>query len=208
MKHMFGLLLLICMISVFNATEFRAAAGLDLMGESLGSGKALFSGIKNQMGVSISGQVINTTDNIRYGFGMDVQLPRELKSIPGWNSNLISTAFVPLYGMLSYSFPEYRGYSPEFFSQLGYSVPIFKYRDETDDDLYQYKYKVDGGLFTGFGVGMRHKNTDVQLLYRVNRSSIESKKYHEGELVGTSHSNCDTRQWNLSIGYRFKDPIK
>lgn len=203
MKHIFGLVLLICMVSSLFATDFRVAMGLDLMGESLSSEGALLVGVKNKVGISMSGQATKTTNNIRYGFGMDFQLPRKHQSMPmGWSSDLSSSAYIPFYGLLSYSFPAYRGFSPEFIAQLGYSIPFYSYRvDESPHE--STKYSADGGPYTGLGIGMRHHDIDVQLLYRVNRSTVTTKEYYYDELDITNHVNNDARQWYLSLGCRF-----
>jgi len=209
MKHMCGLLLLIGMISALGAMDYRVAGGLDLMGEGVGSESAFLVGIKHNTGVSFSGQAIKTTNNVNYGFGMDLQLSRKHQSMPeGFSTDVSSAAYVPIYGILGYAFPEYQGFAPEFIGQLGYSIPFYNFNDVEINSHYSHKYEAEGGVFTGFGIGMRHQDIDLQLLYRVNRSTLNAKEYYDNELDYTYHGSYDTRQWNLSIGYRFSNPIK
>lgn len=208
MKHVFGMMLLICMVSSLFAADIRAAMGLDMMGESYSAVEAMQVGIRNQVGLSLSGQAVKTQNNFTYGFGIDFQLPRRHQSMPeGWNSSVTSAAYVPFYGHISYNFPEYRSFAPMFIAQLGYSIPIYDYWEGDDDDYYdeEYKYEADGGIYTGFGIGMRHRDLDLQLLYKVNRSTLTEKEYIDGELDYSFHSDYNTRQWNLSIGYRFRN---
>lgn len=209
MKHVFGLVLLISMVSSAFAADIRAAMGYEVLGESYSSIEAIQVGIKNQVGLSLSGQALITRKNVSCGLGIDYQLPRSHQSLPeDMDYYVTSVAFVPFYGLLSYSFPENRIFAPELIAQVGYSIPIYDYWDgeDDDDDYYdeEYKYEAKGGVYTGFGIGMRHQNLDLQLLYKVNRSELTEKTYVDGELDYSFQNDYITRQWNLSIGYKFR----
>ncbi|PKN72576.1 MAG: hypothetical protein CVU50_06885 [Candidatus Cloacimonetes bacterium HGW-Cloacimonetes-3] len=200
MKHLLGVLLLIALCSGLGAVNYRVAVGLDAAGEMIGFNEALIVGMQNYTAPTVSVQVENRQYAVTYGIGVDYQFPRVNKELPGsWTSNLREQTYIPLYGILLYSFPTTTKISPELIVQFGYSFPKLEFSNLDEDE----RYSVEGGLFSGVGFGLNYQDFTLNMLYRVNGFTMRYDELHNNIWEKGEDYKYQTRQCNISLGYRF-----
>ncbi|MDD2228456.1 MAG: hypothetical protein PHY48_03485 [Candidatus Cloacimonetes bacterium] len=200
MKQLVGLLLLLALCGMLAATDIRLAVGLDTAGETVGKDEGFIIGFSDKTAATFSAQIANKYKNLGYGFGVDYQSTRECIETPGgWRSGIGEHYFVPVYGLLSYNFPSTDNISTEVLMQLGYSFTSMEFQYYDDDE----RYSVKDGMFTGVGFGINYKQFSVNALYRVNYMKTKKEDYYNNAWETDYENDNQTRQFNVSLGYRF-----
>ncbi len=200
MKHIVALLLIAALCSGLGAVNFRVAVGMDAFGKTTTYVKPIFVGFETQVGPTLSAQVTNKMWDVSYGLGVDYQLPKEFQEMPeGWSSDFNKHAYGLVYGILAYNIPIINKVSHDFIAQFGYSHPDFQFCPYNDNT----SYSEEGGLFYGLGAGLNYQKLSLNVLYRVNNSKITEEHQNQGVVENRSKLSCQTRQWNMSVGYRF-----
>lgn len=110
---------------------------------------------------------------------------------------------LPVYGSAKLSFPTTNGKSIYLQGTLGYT---FAFEGETLEDSSEYyksldlgiKTKLNGGLYTGFGIGLDSKKYNLGVTY-----SVSNFEYEVTDGVDYEKLNVDYSKISLTAGYKF-----
>ncbi len=125
------------------------------------------------------------TNNVDFGFGIEIMTPREL-DLSGTDANF---TFLPAYASFVMHPYRYTDFLPYFSLQLGYNLVY----DGNDD--YKGSGDTAGGLYSGVAVGMLFsQSTKVELRYARYEGSYES---------GLFDLDIAYDEFSLVVGYSF-----
>ncbi|MDD4309014.1 MAG: hypothetical protein PHO32_01405 [Candidatus Cloacimonetes bacterium] len=200
MKHVFGVMLMVALCSWLGAVSFRLAIGVDTAGEVISSHEALIIGDHLETAHSLSAQMECRKKGIIYGLGVDYQFPRESKKLPeNWYTSIGKQTHIPVYGILGYRFETTTKVSPEIIVQNGYNFQRIKIHNHNED----WRYSAKNGAYYAFGFGLNYSEFSLNMLYRVNRFTLKGERLNGNDWENGSDYNSLTRQFNMSLGYKF-----
>lgn len=162
----------------------------------------------------------NVTDSFELGLGVAFQKNNELKkySYPMGNytytSKIDNYDSVPFYATGKYNFKPINNWIPYLKGNLGYSFNINEKNSNTTTKFtttnepgasYNYKTKVDNGLYASVGAGAEYNNFLIELSYSINSAKAQLEKVNTRDATYTKSSSqkLDYSKLTLSFGYKF-----
>lgn len=127
----------------------------------------------------------------------------ETNIVPEDNDGDTFASTLPVYGSAKLSFPITNGKNIYLQGTLGYT---FAFEGETLEDSSEYyesldlgiKTKLNGGLYTGFGIGLDSKKYNLGVTY-----SVSNFEYEATNSVAYQKRNIDYSKISLTAGYKF-----
>lgn len=162
----------------------------------------------------------NITNSFELGLGVAFQKNNELKKhsypIGGYTytSKIDNYDSVPLYVTGKYNFNPINNWTPYLKGNLGYSFNINEKNSSTATKYtstnalgksYNYKTKVENGLYASIGVGTEYNNFLIELSYSINSAKAQLERLNTSDTiyVKSSSQKLDYSKLTLSFGYKF-----
>lgn len=199
MKHVLCLMFVIALCSGSYAVNSRIALGMDVFGEFVGHDENQVGGYDEQAAPTVSLQIMEEVKDFSLGVGANYQFPRDNKDLPGGLSSNIGTHYyIPIYGLIAYNIPTTGKVKPQLIGQIGYNITKFKFPYNDEDGRYIARNR----MFYGLGFGIDSGKASLNVLYQINGSNIKYEWRINNAWEKRSDIDYQSRQLNLSIGYR------